>query len=228
LVVASALAAIFALASSVSAHAADLRPMTVGVLPRLPAGSQALGSLPQSAPIGATVILQPRDASALTAYAQAVSTPSSSRYHHYLTVAQFAVRVAPNAAQAQTVRASLSARGLQIGTVAANGLSFAVTAPAATAASAFSTSFERYRLAGGGTGFANTVAPSLEANIAGLVQGVAGLNTLAVPRPIGFRPTATGASAPVRAASAATATAGEPKQCRRRERPGEPRRRPDS
>jgi Pro-kumamolisin, activation domain/Putative Ig domain len=183
-------------APGVAAHAAQLRPIRIGAVPKLPPGAQAIGSLPPSTPISATVTLQPSDSAGLAAYAQAVSTPGSSLYHQYLTVAQFAQRFGPAPTQIQAVESAMSAQGLQPGAVSANGLSFGVTAPAATAASAFSTSFERYRLADGSTGYANTQAPSLDSSIAQLVQGVAGLDTLAIPQPVDLQANVTGTIAP--------------------------------
>jgi Pro-kumamolisin, activation domain/Putative Ig domain len=204
------LVAMLALTPGVRAHAAGLRPVRIGAMPKLPPGAQALGSLPQSTPISATVILQPSDSAGLAAYAQAVSTPGSSLYHQYLTVAEFAQRFGPTSTQIQAVRSAMSTQGLQPGAVSANGLSFPVTAPAATAASAFSTSFERYRLANGSTGFANTQAPSLESNVAPLVQGIAGLDTLAIPQPIDLQASVTGATVP---AGPSATVAGAPQPC---------------
>ncbi|MGH2895106.1 MAG: putative Ig domain-containing protein, partial [Solirubrobacteraceae bacterium] len=83
---------------------------------------------------------------------------------------------------------------------AANGLSLDITAPAGTMSTAFATSFERYRVPGGRTAFANTAAPALPASVSGIVQGVIGLDSLQVPRPAGL------AKAP-RARSHADATA---------------------
>jgi subtilase family serine protease len=167
-----------------AAQAAGSSRVKVGSKPVLPAGARSLGALAQSTPIQATVTLQPRDPQALSAYAQAVSDPSSSAYHRYLTVAEFAQRFGPTTAQIRAVRSSLRTEGLQPGAVSANRLSVPVTASAAQLGSAFSTSFARYRLADGRSAYANTSAPSVQAAVAGTVQGVLGLSTLAVPHPL--------------------------------------------
>lgn len=160
--------------------------MRVGRAPVVPAGAAAQGTLPRSAVIDATVALQPRDPSALAAYAQAVSTRGSSLYHHYLSVAQFAARFAPSASDVASVRAALQSEGLHPGPLAANGLSLDVSAPAHTMATAFATSFKRYEVGGGRTAYANTAAPAVPGSVSGLVQSVIGLDSLQVPRPAGL------------------------------------------
>ncbi|MFZ1995975.1 MAG: protease pro-enzyme activation domain-containing protein, partial [Solirubrobacteraceae bacterium] len=160
--------------------------MRIGRAPVVPAGATARGRLAGSSVINASVALRPRDPAGLAAFAQAVSTPGSSLYHHYLSVAQFAQRFAPGAVEVASVRAALAAKGLRPGRITANGLSLGVTAPAGAMATAFATSFERYRVAGGRIAFANTAAPALPASISGLVEGVVGLDSLQVPQPAGL------------------------------------------
>jgi hypothetical protein len=160
--------------------------LRVGRAPVIPAGATAQGGLSQSLVINAIVALEPRDPAALTTYAQAVSKKGSRLYHHYLSVPQFASRFAPGSVQVASVRAVLQAEGLTVGRLAANGLSLDVTASAGRMSSAFATSFRRYRTRNGHTVFANTAAPSLPASVAGLVQSVVGLDSLAVPSPAGL------------------------------------------
>lgn len=185
-------AALLALVLAASASAAPLRgtamaaSLRIGHAPVIPSGSAPRGALPQSSVLDATVALAPRDPAALSAYAQAVSTPGSPAYHHFLTVAQFARRFAPGAAQVASVRAALQAQGLTPGPLTANGLSFDVTATAGRMSTAFATSFKRYRTPNGHSVFANTTAPALPASVSGLVQGVIGLDSLAVPTPAGL------------------------------------------
>lgn len=191
---AALVAAVLLLAAGLSAEAsaAPARGTQVGAIfrlghaPKLPAGARAQGALPRSSVISAMVALTPRDPAALAAYANSVSTPGSPDYHRYLSVAQFARRFGPTATQVAAVRAALQARGLRPGALAANRLTFNVSAPAGSMSQAFATSFERYRVAGGRTAFANTSAPALPASISGLVQGVVGLDSLQVPHPAGL------------------------------------------
>jgi subtilase family serine protease len=158
----------------------------VGNKPSLPSGARPVGTLAQSTPLTVTVTLQPRDPAALAAYAQAVATPGSSVYHRYLSVDEFAARFGPTRTQIAAARQSLSAQGLSPGPVAANGLSFSVSAVAGRVADAFNTKFERYHLRDGRTVYANTSAPQLSGSGASVIQGVIGLNNLAVEKPQGL------------------------------------------
>jgi hypothetical protein len=186
-------AVVLALGLAAVAVAAPVRGTSVGAVlrigraPAIPAGSQARGTVPQTQTIDATVALQPRDPAALAAFVKAVSTRGSLAYRHYLTVPQFAHRFAPTAAEVASVRAALQAHGLHPGPLAANGLSFDITASAGTISRAFATSLKRYRLPGGRTAFANTAAPALPASASGVVRGVIGLDSLQVPRPAGLQ-----------------------------------------
>ena len=157
----------------------------VGSLPSVPAGTRAVGELAGSTRISVSVVLKPRDPAALQAFANAVSTPGSSAFHQYLTVAEFAERFGAPRAQERAVEASLKAHGLAPGVVSANGLSIPVSATAAQLAHAFSTSFERYSVSGR-PAYANTAPPRLDTSVAGDVQAVIGLDTLAVARPLGL------------------------------------------
>jgi subtilase family serine protease len=145
----------------------------------IPAGSRELGAVARSTTVHAAVALAPRDPAGLAAYARAVATPGSARYRDYLSVRQFAGRFAPSAAQVAAVRASLAADGLAPGRISANGLTLPITARAGTVESAFATSLRRFVLPDGQTGSANTARPSIDPGVAGLVQAIVGLDTLA-------------------------------------------------
>jgi subtilase family serine protease len=169
-----------------SALAASSR-VRVGLSPRLPAGSNVVGSLPGATRVDVAVTLEPRDSVALAAYATAVSTPGSSVYHHYLSVAQFARRFGATPATIAAVESALRAAGLDPQPATANGLAIPVAATTAgELAQAFSISFERVAVPGGRTAFTNTSPPALAASVAGDVQGVLGLDSLALARPLGL------------------------------------------
>jgi subtilase family serine protease len=170
-----------------SAAASAPAPRRIGFAPRLPAGARVVGALSQSTRMTATVVLAPRDPAGLQAYATAVSTPGSSVYHRYLTVAQFRARFAPADAQIAAVSASLHAHGLSPGPVSANGLAIPLTSTAGAIGRAFSTTLERVALAGGRTAFVNSEPPLLDASVAGIVSNVVGLDDLAVPHPLALR-----------------------------------------
>jgi subtilase family serine protease len=191
--------------------AAALTPgVRVGSAVPVPAAAHNLGALPDTTKLDVTVAMEPRDPAALAAFASAVSTPGSDVYRDYITPAQFAQRFGPTEADIAAVRSSLRAHGLDPGAVSANGLAIPVTASAGALDDAFSIAFSRLQVPGGRIAFASTAAPLFDAGVAGLVQGVVGLDTLSVPQPLAVRPHATGDSVPLSAHHVVT---GGPQPC---------------
>ena len=129
-----------------SAGAATTR-VRVGATTPLPAGARVVGMTPASTPLRLTIALQPQDPSALASYATAVSTPDSSLFRHYLSVAQFADRFGATDAHIAAVESALRTAGLNVGTVTANKLTIPVTGTAAQVESAFSVSLAQVELA---------------------------------------------------------------------------------
>ena len=159
-------------------------PVRVGSAPAVPDGAHIVAAVPATTQIHVTVTLQSQDPAGLAAFATEVSTPGSPLYRDYLTPAEFAQRFGATPQAVQAVESSLEAHGLTPGTVSANSLSIPVTATAGALSSAFATSFSRVALADGTSAIANTEAPSLDSTIAGDVQGVLGLSTLSVAKPL--------------------------------------------
>ncbi|HET7018438.1 MAG TPA: S53 family peptidase, partial [Streptosporangiaceae bacterium] len=146
------------------------------------------GIMPSSATLHLDVALTPRNAAALSQYASQVSTPGSALYHRYLAKGQFAGMFGATNATITAVLAALRAAGLHPGAVSSNHLSIPVTATVAQVESAFGVSMANYRLPGGRTGFANTSAPKLPANIAPSVEAVIGLDNLNLPHSFMTKP----------------------------------------
>jgi hypothetical protein len=178
------LIATLVLVSTGSASASAARTRRIGSAPQLVSGSRVVGSLAGAEKLKVDVTLAPRNPAALAAYATAVATPGSSVYHHYLTVAQFAARFGPTKAHIAAVESELRTAGLHPGSITRNDLSIPITATAGKLGHAFSTRFDSVRLKGGRRAFANTSAPQFSTRVAGYVQGVIGLNTLALPHPV--------------------------------------------
>jgi subtilase family serine protease len=194
-------------------------PVRLGSAPAVPDGAHVVAAVPATTQMHVTVTLQSQDPAGLAAFATGVSTPGSPLYRDYLTPAQFAQRFGATPQAVQAVESSLEAHGLTPGAVSANSLSIPVTATAGALSAAFATSFSRVALADGTSAIANTAAPSLDSAIAGDVQGVLGLSTLSVAKPLliqahdaasaAARPhVATGGPQPCSAASAEGATDG--------------------
>ena len=155
----------------------------VGRPPLLPAGAAPVSALPGATPLRVDVVLQPRDPRGLAAYATAVSTPGSGTFRHFLRESQFVSRFGPAPAAIASVDAALTAAGLHPGPVSANHLSIPIRATAARISTAFATGFTQYRVSGGRIAFANRVAPQIASAVAPEVQGVVGLDDLALPSP---------------------------------------------
>jgi hypothetical protein len=181
-------AAVLGSANPGTALARPSRMLRVGFSPTAPSGASLLGELSSSAPMRITVALRPRNPSALAAFAAAVSNPGSRLFHRYITPAQFARRFGPPRSQIRAVERSLRAHGLTPGRPSANSLSIPVTATAGGIERAFSLALVRVRLPGGVVAVLNTLAPSLDAGIAGAVQAVLGLTSTAGLHPLSARP----------------------------------------
>ena len=94
---------------------------------------RGLGGVPPvpAATLSVDVVLQPRDPAALASYAQAVSTPGSAQYRHYVTVAQFVSLFGPTRRTVESVKQALVDAGLHPGAVSGNDLSIPIRATAA-------------------------------------------------------------------------------------------------
>lgn len=159
--------------------------LPVGAPAIVPFGTAQLGLAPKAASLQFDVALRPRDPAALAAFATAVSTPGNAEYGHYLARGQFAARFGPSHATIERVLGVLHADGFTTGAISSNHLLIPVTTTVGLAEHALHTSLDRYRLASGRLATANTGAPKLPASIAGSVQAVIGLDTLALPQPGG-------------------------------------------
>ena len=177
-----------------------------------PSNSAATGAVPAATSITGVIGLDPNNPAALAAYAQAVVTPSSPMYHHYLAAGQFRARFGPTAATISAVTADLRQSGVTVNSVSANGLLINYTTTAAGAQTAFHTHLGRLRLASGRTAITPTTSVQLPSSIAGDVETVTGLNTVIQPQDTPPVSGATGHAAA--AAPAASSSAGQgPSAC---------------
>ncbi|MFZ0042013.1 MAG: protease pro-enzyme activation domain-containing protein [Solirubrobacteraceae bacterium] len=168
-----------------------------GALRAVMSRARASSPVPAARRLNVTVALKPRDPAALTAYAQAVSTPGRAAYHAYLTPGQFARRFGPTRAQIASVQHFLRSRGLHPGNVSPGGLSIPLHATATALEHGFSVPLRELTFAGRRKAIAATASPRVGADVAGIVQSIVGLNGVPVPRPLLARPSAVGASSPL-------------------------------
>ena len=160
---------------------------TVGWAPHV-AGAVPLGPLAPHATgdLRLDVVLKPRHADELSAFAAAVSRPGSPTFRHYLTPAQFRDRFGASQATIDAVRRTLRERGLHVTGVSANRLLVHVSGAARTVERALHVSLTRYRLPGGTVGFANRSAPVLPRDVAAGVSSIVGLDSLDAVAPAGL------------------------------------------
>lgn len=126
------------------------------------------------------VVLSQRNQDQLTAMEQAVSSPTSSQYHHYLTRDQYVAQFAATAATANAVASWLRSQGFKT-SVTGNRAWVQASGTAAQAERAFKTTLNDYAVNGKQIQAAATDL-SLPASLAGAISGVAGLdNTMATP-----------------------------------------------
>ncbi len=163
------------LAQSVDAHIAP------GILRK---GTGA-GQENPSAPLTLTAWLSLHTRGALDARVQALYTPGSPSFHHWLTAADLG-QYAPTAAEMAAVQAELKAHNLSVVSADPLNLSVRFTGKTSDVESAFGTQINLYTV-GGKLVRTSTRQPQLGGAAAGLVQHLAGLNSMQ-PRPAGTRP----------------------------------------
>ena len=113
---------------------------------------------------------------ALERAVQAVSTPGSPSFRHFLTPAQYRARYAPTSAAIASVKAWLKSQGLKVVSVEPSGRYIVAKARASAAEKAFATQLHRYKR--GGRSFqAPTKAASLPSAVASHVLAIHGLST---------------------------------------------------
>jgi subtilase family serine protease len=198
-----------AVASSASATSPAVPAARVGSGPAMPQGSRTAGALPASTRLQATVTLEPASQTALEQYATDVSTPGNALYQHFLTNAEFSAQFAPSTSTVAEVEGVLQRDGLSPSAVSADHLAIKVSGSAAQFSRAFDTGFVRYQLPSGRVAYANTVAPLIPGSIVNAVQGVIGLDNIALAHP----QTATVAPGSAGAAASPQVVTGGPQPC---------------
>jgi hypothetical protein len=179
------LAGLQALSLPADAAPSVVRPavLAASAAPRPPAAATRVGAMAAGQRVRLTVSLKVRDQAGLSALLAGLADRRSPYYHHYLAKGQFGPMFGPTLAQVAAVKAALRAAGLRPGPVSADRLRIPVTATAAQIQHAFGTTLVNYRLPSGRVAFANATAPKIDASVAPLVNGIAGLEDLYLPRP---------------------------------------------
>lgn len=137
-----------------------------------------LGPAPADTPV-TSVSLRFRMSSAQTAALDALlagqQNPASPLYHQWLTPEQFAAQFGLSSADLATVKTYLQAQGLTVTSVARSNTFVTVSGTAAQIAQAFGTTLHTVS-EDGDRHIANLSDPTLPSALAGVVQGIVGLN----------------------------------------------------
>jgi subtilase family serine protease len=178
-----------------SAHVGSASSKVPGGPVRLPPGARALGPEPATSSWSVDVVLAPTDPAGLQAFDQAVSTPGSPEFRHFLTPSPFARRFGPAPGAVAAVRSWLAGEGLRVGSTR-DGFIVPVAGDAARLSSAFAVGFEQVRLPSGRSVREPTARPSVPVALSRTISGVVGLGDLARPAPHLARPPSTPARSP--------------------------------
>jgi subtilase family serine protease len=166
-------------AGAASAASGPSRHSLAGTRPSwATAGAKQSSAVTQN--VNAYVYLQGQDPAGLAAFAQAVATPGTAQYGHYLSAAQTMAQYGPTTSQVSAVESWLTGAGLKVTSVSDMiGGYVQVSGTAAQAAKAFGVTFGMYRDSGAKNAAfrAPEQAASVPASVAADVTTVAGLDT---------------------------------------------------
>jgi kumamolisin len=186
-----------------AASAAMARPNQL-IPPPVPTGALPLGSVPSGQEVNFEVVLAPRDPAGMNALLAALYDPSSPEYHQWLPAGAFAQDFGPSQA---TLDATVSwLRGLGFRANTGSGFSVDAGGPASVVAAGLGVSFDRFRLSGGRSVFAESAAPRVPAVLSPDISAIVGLNDLPVATPelVSARGRLTTSGVPVPAAGTET------------------------
>ena len=148
-------------------------------VPHVPAGSTHYGAPPSGQVLDLDVVLAGQDQAGLSQAVDAVSTPGSPDYRHYLSAADYAAQYGPAPGEVAQVSAALRGEGLTVGTPASGSTLLPVSGTASVVSAALGTPLESVQAPGASArAIVNTAPPQVPASLNGAVIGVAGLDGL--------------------------------------------------
>ncbi len=173
------LQALQAPAASIPAGA-DLRPTTrlAGHLPAWARPANDAGPIPDASTLHLDIILK-RPAAQQAAFDTVLAAQQNRKsplFHAWLTPTQIGSLYGPAQSDLDSLTAWLTAQGLQIDELTPSHTFVRVSAPAASVARAFSTSFRLFTLADGRQLRSATAEPAIPSALTGLISAIHGLN----------------------------------------------------
>ena len=152
------------------------------------------GSVVKSTRVSFDLVMQLRDASGAAALVQAVSTPGSARYRHYLTATQWEARFSPTAKQVNAARAWLKSEGFTVGATSKDRITISASGTVGQVEKAFETRLGFYKVDGKKVMQASTTL-SVPSAIGHSVVGALGIDQAIATPAVASEMSATKASA---------------------------------
>lgn len=172
----------FAVAIANAASAETMQVRLTGHVPnRAIARAVHLGKAEANQFLSLAVPLKLRNQAELENLIQRLYTPGDALYGKYLTPAQFTERFAPTQAQYDSVVQYLRSKGFMQITTSSNRLLINTVAKVSDVERALGVQMHHYLTITGKNVVASTVEPAVDANVAGLIYGIVGLNNFATP-----------------------------------------------
>ena len=165
-------------------QAAPLQMRLVGHTPRTAlAKAHLLGRVAPQETINLALTLPVHDQAGLTDLLQHLYTPGDPQCGHFLTPQEFTARFGPTPDEYAAVAAFAQQQGLTVTNTHPNRLLLDVSGPASVVEAAFSIHLGRYQSPTGHIFRAPDSDPAIPEALAGHLEGVIGLDTVAVRRP---------------------------------------------
>jgi hypothetical protein len=150
-----------------------------------PRGARAVGLLPETQPMNLALTLRLRNGQELDNLLGQLYDPASSRYRQFLTVEQFTEQFGPTTDDYAKVIAFVQSHGLTVTRTTPNRLVLDVSGTVAQIERSFQVIMQTYQHpTEKRTYYAPNMEPSVPSGIP--IQGVAGLNNIEPPHPIGL------------------------------------------
>lgn len=148
-----------------------------GVVPSWVSTAHLLGVVDPAQRVGISVTLRYRDEAGLNRLVTQVSDPASPSYRHFLSTGQFNDRFSPTKATIASVSHWLSSAGLTVDGATASGVVVRAHGPASLVESALKTTLASFTYLGE-TVRAPIKAATIPTKLAGVIKGIAGLDTV--------------------------------------------------
>jgi subtilase family serine protease len=158
-----------------SAHVTPARLALAGTLAPAQDRAHPDGTVTGTSQVSFDLVLSLRNAAGAQAFARAVSSPGSARFHHYLSDAQWVARFGPTQTSVNKAEAWLRQQGFTVGSVAKDRLFVTTQGTARQVEHAFGVKLGYYKVNGQRVRLAEGTL-TVPSSLAGAVSGTVGVN----------------------------------------------------